>query len=109
MSVNEKLGAVSQEVSLCDSCKFAHIERGYRESEEVVFCSATYWDHRVTFYVRDCSAYVEKQRQSLERMEEIGWIIEPRGPKRPAGFAAAGHAPDNGNEIKPVLNDDPDR
>jgi len=105
MSVNNKLAANAPLSSLCETCSHGHVERGFRESEELVICRATWPEHRVQFRVRECSAYVESHRQSLRQMEEIAGFIEPRGPKREAGFVTANQAAENGNEIEVVLND----
>ena len=93
--------------SLCESCTKAHIERGFRESEERVFCEATYYTHRVLFPVRECSGYVEKKRQTLDQMEEIAWVLTPRGSKRRAGFVPAEELRQkDGEGIELILSDE---
>jgi hypothetical protein len=81
----------------------AHIERGYRESEEMVICRLTYPDHRVRFRVRQCSGYVEIKRQSLECMERIAWTVMAKGTKRRTGFVRPGAADDGGEEIELII------
>lgn len=75
---------------LCDTCVYAHIARGFRESEECVVCAAHEPVHRVPFRVRECSGYLDKTRESLYEMKQIAWLLAPRGPKRAAGFIARG-------------------
>jgi len=89
MSIRIKNGTPLYGDSLCESCTKAHMERGFRESEERVLCEATYHTHRVLFPVRECTGYVEKRRQTLSQMEEIAWVLTPRGSKRKAGFVQA--------------------
>jgi hypothetical protein len=105
MGVNFKTDPQSQRASLCYTCTHAHVERGFRESEELVICRATWPEHRVPFHVRECSSHVEAQRQTLLEMERIAWVVVPQGGKRTAGFAAADDASENEHEFKIILND----
>ena len=75
--------------SLCDTCSNAIIVKGYRESQEVIVCDATYPAMRVTFAVQECSRHRDTTRRDLKAMEEIAWAIRPRGPKRSAGFVGS--------------------
>jgi hypothetical protein len=105
MGVNVKNGTTPYGPSLCETCVHGHIERGYRETEERTYCEATYRTHRVLFPVRECSAYTERKRQTLKQMEDIAWLLEPRGPKRVAGFAPPGSANDGDNAIELILTE----
>jgi hypothetical protein len=95
MGVNIKNGTPLHGPSLCETCTNAHIEKGYRESEQRTLCRANYPMHRVLFPMRECTGYIDKTRQGLTAMENIAWILVPRGPKRKAGFV---HASDLANE-----------
>jgi len=106
MSVNIKNGTPTHGPSLCDTCFRSHIFKGYRHSEQVVVCQATYPEMRVHFPVRECSSYSEQGRQTLRQMEDIAWTLVPRGPKRHAGFIAPGEAQQGDREIELVLNDE---
>lgn len=86
MGANVKNGTPMHGPPLCDSCVNAHIERGYRESEALVICQATSPEHRVQFRVRECSGYVERNRQNLWQMQTIAWLLMPRKGKRVEGF-----------------------
>lgn len=86
MSVQVKDGTPVFGPSLCETCSNAHIEKGYRESEQLIFCTVTYFEHRVPFRVRHCSGYREVKRQTLKQMEEIAWVLPSSGNKRTAGF-----------------------
>jgi len=103
MSISVKNGTPVYGPSLCETCTNAHIEKGYRASEELVFCTANYPVHCVPFPVRDCTSYLHKTRQNLPAMERIAWILSPQGPKRQAGFAPPKQAPGDG-EIELILD-----
>ncbi|HTR47213.1 MAG TPA: hypothetical protein VMM16_07525 [Verrucomicrobiae bacterium] len=105
MSVNVKNGTPLHGPALCETCTHAHVERGYRESEETIVCRYTYPDHRVHFRVRECSDYTEIKRMTLARMEEIAWILSPRGPKRQAGFIPLNELRNADDEIELTLNE----
>lgn len=92
MTVHVKNGTPLFGPSLCETCSHAHIEKGYRESEHLIFCTATYFEHRVPFAVRQCSGYREIKRQTLKQMEDIACILPSSGNKRTAGFAPPGKA-----------------
>lgn len=104
MSVHIKDGTPLHGESKCYTCSRAHIERGFRESEVVVVCQATYPEHRVRFRVRDCSSYIELEHQTLKQMEEIAWVVEPRGSKRRAGFVPENDLRAVENEIELILD-----
>lgn len=87
MAVHVKGGTPVFGPSICETCSNAHVETGYRESEKLVFCTVTYFEHRVPFPVRQCSGYREVKRQTLKQMEDIAWILPSSGNKRTAGFA----------------------
>jgi hypothetical protein len=89
MRVRVKNGTPIFGASLCESCTQALIVKGYRESEEIVVCEATYPRWRVTFPVRECSSHRHKNRQDLEEMEKIAWVLPARGSNRRAGFVPA--------------------
>jgi hypothetical protein len=107
MSVNVKNGTPMYGPSLCETCERAHIVKGYRESEIVVICRAT-WEPqmRVTFRVSECSSYVSQGRKNLEDMEEIAWTIATRGSKRAAGFVSPGGPAEGEGKIEITLNDE---
>lgn len=89
MTGHVKNGTPMHGPSLCATCENAMLVRGYRESQEVVVCDASYPALRVTFAVRECSRHRDTTRRDLKAMEEVAWAITPRGPKRAAGFGVA--------------------
>ena len=84
MSFTIKNGTPVTSDPLCHSCKWVHMQRGFRESEELVFCN--YNDIRVVpFPVRECSDYRNRTHPDWEQMEKLALPIEPPTNK-PAGF-----------------------
>jgi hypothetical protein len=73
--------------SLCDSCYWAHIQRGFAESEEVVLCAFLRHARLVPFKVSQCTDYNDKRLPSKRDMEEIAWIIRTKDINRSVGFA----------------------
>lgn len=106
MSIHVKDGTPLNGRPLCETCSHAHIERGYRASEEAVFCGVNYPIHPVRFAVRECTGYVDKNRQDLAAMERIAWVLEPRGAKRVAGFVRANETAKDDDEIELILRDE---
>lgn len=103
MSINVKNGTPLHGPSLCETCSYAHIEKGYRVSEEAVFCRMNYPMHRVRFTVRECTGYTDKNRQDLSAMERIAFVLEPRGGKRVAGFVRAGASAKDEDDLELIL------
>jgi hypothetical protein len=73
--------------SLCNSCYWAHIQRGFAESEEVVLCAFLRHARLVPFKVSQCTDYNDKRIPSKRNMEDIAWIIRTKDVNRPMGFA----------------------
>jgi len=105
MSVYVKNGTPLQGPSLCETCVNAHIERGYRESETLVFCQATNPEHRVHFRVRECSSHTERQKQTLWQMQKVAWILDERAGRK-VGFVPAADIEKRPGELEIILNEE---
>jgi hypothetical protein len=70
-----KKAALRDEKSLCHSCYWAHIQKGFRESEETVFCCFSRFC-AVPFKVADCTDFSNKNLPA----------------RKAGGFAATGFA-----------------
>ena len=104
MSVNVKNGTPIHGPSLCETCVHAHIGKGFRVTEQFVVCCLTYPVHQVNFPLRECSDYRQMGRQSLKEMQDMAWILVPRGPKRRAGFIHVSELVNEEGEIELKLD-----
>ena len=86
MSVVIRTGKPQVSESLCNSCYWAHIQRGFAESEEIILCAFLRPARLVPFKVSQCSDYHDKRIPSRRDMEEIAWIIRTKNVNRQAGF-----------------------
>lgn len=69
-------------VSLCESCRFAQVTRGFRDSEALVRCGATsrgvmLLNQLIQFPVAACTAYSDKRIPTPDQLEEIALKIDP--------------------------------
>lgn len=77
--------------SLCRTCRHAHIQLGFADSEIEVRCGFHYENPRlVPFAVRECTDYASKIVPSMYEMEKMAWVIDVRKVKAGAGFGAPG-------------------
>ena len=84
-----KNGTPTDAQSKCASCMHAHILRGFRESEELVYCNVTYGPALVVpFKVYECSSYLDRTRPTWKQMEELAIDILPLTSSKPAGFCS---------------------
>lgn len=104
MDIYIKDGTPVDGASLCESCSRGFIARGYRESELLVVCLALYPERRMTFPVRICSGYIEKNKPAIREMEEIALVLDRSDLKRDAGFVRADMAVDAGEKTDVVVN-----
>lgn len=84
-----KKAALRDEESLCRACYWAHIQKGFRESEEAVFCCFSRF-RGVPFKVADCTDFSNKNVPTREQMEKIALIIPTKPARRAWGFAGVG-------------------
>ena len=71
--------------SLCRTCYWAHAQKGFRESEEVIFCAFGPM-RKVPFKVRDCTDYLNRTLPTRQQMERIALIISTEPARKRAGF-----------------------
>lgn len=84
--VNIKGATPVGSASLCRTCSHAHILSGYRESEMMVVCTATYPDFPVPFIVRECTGYNDRNRPDWDAMENLAINIAPVSFAKKVGF-----------------------
>jgi hypothetical protein len=86
-----KKAALRDEESLCRSCYWAHIQKGFRESEEAVHCCFSRF-RAVPFKVADCTDFSSKNVPTREQMERLALIIPTPPARKHTGFAGVGFA-----------------
>lgn len=73
--------------SLCETCTHALIVRGYRETEEIAFCTFSFDQLiRLPFKVYKCSGHTDKNRPTWEQMEEMAIDVKPSPTLKQVGF-----------------------
>jgi len=77
--------------SLCRTCYWAHAQKGFRESEEVIFCAFGPM-RKVPFKVRDCTDYSNRTLPTRAQMERIALITPTHPARKRAGFSGIGFA-----------------
>jgi hypothetical protein len=80
--------------SLCRTCYWAHAQRGFRESEEIIFCAFGPL-RKVPFRVRDCTDYLNRILPTRAQMERIALIIPTKPARKRAGFSDIGFSNDS--------------
>jgi hypothetical protein len=88
--------------SLCNSCYWAHIQRGFAESEEVILCAFLRPARVVPFKVSQCTDYEDKRIPSRKDMEDIAWIIRTKDVNRQVGFTNDGQSEPQEDELEIV-------
>jgi hypothetical protein len=84
-----KKAALGEGESLCRACYWAHIQKGFRESEEAIFCCFTKF-RAVPFKVADCTDFANKNVPTREQMENIALLIPTKPARKETGFRTAG-------------------
>jgi hypothetical protein len=83
--------------SLCRSCYWSHVQKGYRESEEAIFCCFVEM-RSVPFKVRDCTDYFNKNLPTRRQMEDIALIIPVEPRRKTVGFVEGITSADQADE-----------
>jgi len=81
--------------SLCRTCYWAHAQKGFRESQEAIFCMFGPM-RKVPFRVRDCTDYMNRTLPTRDQMEKIALIIPTEPVRKKLGFSGVGFS--NGSE-----------
>jgi hypothetical protein len=76
--------------SLCKTCQWAHMIRGYRESQEIIICTYVDPNRDLMFAVSECSHFRSSITPTPKQMEDIALIIPTGRTRKPAGFAGTG-------------------
>jgi hypothetical protein len=92
--------------SLCRTCRYAHIQRGFRESEETVFCG--YNDavlRPLRFRVAICTDYTNRTLPARWQLEEMALLINVEPARKKAGFRGPGFSTqdEDAEDVVPAL------
>jgi hypothetical protein len=91
MSITVKIqGAPPQDgESLCQTCRYAHIQKGFRESEETVFCGYNDTGLRpIRFKVAACTDYTNRTVPNRWELEQMALLINVQPARKKTGFRA---------------------
>lgn len=102
MSIVIRNGKAQVSEPLCNSCYWAHIQRGFAESEEIILCAFLRPARLVPFKVSQCTDYSDKRVPSKADMEEIAWIIRTKGINRQVGFSKDQECNEQEDEVEIV-------
>ena len=86
VAIKVKGGTPQGAETLCRTCRWAHIVRGFGVSQERIHCHWLADDPRVPFPVSQCTSYDDKRIPSRRDMEQIAWVLLTKGAGRTIGF-----------------------
>lgn len=86
ITLRVKNGTLIEGESLCRTCRNAHIQRGFRESEETIFCGWTTPIRPVVFKVADCTDYSNRLVPYRWELEKMALLINVDAKRKPLGF-----------------------
>ncbi len=89
--LNIKNGTPIGSASVCESCCYAQIMRGFRESELLVYCIYPAPAIMVPFKLTNCTNHYDKNRPSWKQMEDLAIYVSP-GRTKAAGFSIVGQS-----------------
>ena len=89
VTIQIKDGTPQGSETLCVTCRWAHIVKGFAVSQEEIRCRFVSDDLLVRFPVSQCSSYDDKRRPSKCDMEKIAWILLTKKAGRTIGFVSA--------------------
>jgi hypothetical protein len=89
MSITVRIqGAPPQDgESLCQTCRYAHIQKGFRESEQTVFCAFNDGGLRpIKFKVAACTDYTNRTVPNRWELEQMALLINVSPARKKTGF-----------------------
>ncbi|HJZ63941.1 MAG TPA: hypothetical protein VKD70_06465 [Candidatus Acidoferrum sp.] len=90
VTIKVKGGTPQSNNTLCRTCTYGHVIKGFRATEEEVFCRYFYLEREIHFAVSECTFYEDRRLASKREMEEIAWILRTDMPRRRVGFISPG-------------------
>lgn len=87
-TIKIKGGTLVEGDSLCKTCRSAHIQKGFRESEESVFCGFGPL-RAVRFKVAECTDYESRLVPYRWELEKMALLINVEPARKRSGFVNA--------------------
>jgi hypothetical protein len=84
-----KQAVAQMEDPLCRTCRYAHIRKGFRESEEAIFCNFAEQLRPVPFRVAECTDYANRNVPYRYELEQMALLIDVPRARKKAGFRNA--------------------
>lgn len=89
VTIKVKNGTPQGTETLCVTCRWAHIVKGFSASQEQIRCRWLSNDLLVPFPVSERSSYDDKRLPSKCDMEKIAWVLLTKKAGRTIGFVTA--------------------
>ena len=89
VTIKVKDGTPQGTETLCVTCRWAHIVKGFSPSQKQIRCGWLANSPPVKFPVSQCSSYDDKRLPSKCDMEKIAWILLTKKTGRTIGFVTA--------------------
>jgi len=89
VTIKVKDGTPQGAETLCTTCRWAHIVKGFRASEKEILCRYLTDDRPVRFSVSQCNSYDDRRIPGKRDMEQIAWILLTKKAGRTIGFVTA--------------------
>lgn len=109
VTIRVKGGTPSGTDSLCRTCSRGHVIKGFRATEEEVFCRYFYIEREIRFAVSECTFYEDRRLASKTEMEEIAWYLTTRKAGRAVGFISADKFREEREAAAPANEDSAER
>ena len=84
-TIRVKGGLPPEGETLCRTCRWVHMQRGFRESEEAVFCNFTML-REVRFKVAECTDFESRSLPQQWELEKMALLINVPKARKPTGF-----------------------
>jgi len=74
--------------TLCRTCRYAHMQRGFRESEETILCAFSTPLRALSFKVAECTDYADRGVPERWEMERLALLINVPPARKATGFGS---------------------
>ena len=86
-TITIKNGTAVGTESLCVRCMNGHRQKGFRESEELLFCTYVWEAPRIVpFKVAECTNFAGRDTLTMYQMQQMALLINPASNAKSAGF-----------------------